>query len=107
MRAEVERNTAAGSDAWTGPAAPAFTPLATIPCWMWWQSGRELRDGTKTAGVDDARAMMPLGSDIAEGDEIARVTDRSGSEIIAGRFRVDAPPQRKHRHIEIVLKRIV
>ena len=49
---------------------------------------------------------IPLGTDITARDEIARVADRRGAVLIAGRLRVEAPPQRKHRHIEVTLKKV-
>ena len=105
MRAEVERNTAADTDAWGGPIAPVFTPLATLACFIWSRQRREVVDGDKTAVIEDLRAMFPLGSGIAERDEIARVTNRLGTEIMAGRFRIEAV-QRKHRHLEAALERV-
>ena len=105
MRAEVERNTAPGDDAWGNPVAPVFTAVATLPCFVWSRARREVVDGKKTAIIEDLRAMFPLGADIAERDEIARVTDRIGTEILAGRFRIEAI-QRKHRHLEAALERV-
>lgn len=106
MRADVERNTASGTDAWNNPVAPSFTALGTYPCWVWSKSGREIVDGEKTAAVEDLRIMLPLGTDVREDDEIARITDRKGTELIPGRLKIDAPPQRKHRHIEAPLQRV-
>lgn len=106
MRAEVERNTAAGTDAYGHPIAPVFTPLATMPCFVWSKQSRQIVDGDKTAVIEDLRAIFPLGADLAEGDEIARVTDRRESEIIPGRLRIDAVPQRKHDHLEAALRRV-
>ena len=106
MRADVERNTAAGTDAYGGPVAPAFTVLGTFACFVWSRQGRVITDGDKTAVVEDLRAIFPLGTDIQETDEIVSVKDRRGVEIIAGRLRVDAPPQRKHRHLEAALERV-
>ena len=106
MRAELERNTAAATDPHGHPVAPNFTPLATLPCWVWSRQAREVIDGDKTAVIEDLRALFPAGADVAEGDEIARVTDRRGVVLFAGRLRVDAAPQRKVRHLEAALKRV-
>ena len=105
MRAEVERNTAAGTDPHGHPVAPFFTALATVPCWVWSKQARVAVDGDKTAVIEDLRALFPVSADIVEGDEIARVTDRRGA-VLFGRLRVDAPPQRKVRHLEAALKRV-
>jgi hypothetical protein len=107
MRAEVERNTASGTDAWGNPVAPDFTALhAALPCFAWSNSSRELVDGAKTAMIEDLRAMFALDADIAEGDEIVAISDRAGNVIIAGRLKVEGPVQRKHTHLEAALRRI-
>lgn len=107
MRAEVERNTASGTDAWGSPVAPSFTALhAALPCFVWSRSSRELVDGQKTAMIEDLRAMFAKGADIAEGDEIVSVTERDGTVIIAGRLKVEGPVQFKHSHLECALQRI-
>ena len=105
MRADIERNTASGTDAHGGPVAPVFTAVATVPCWVWSRSRREAVDGVKTALVEDLRALFPLGADVAERDEIAKVTDRQGAELLSGRFRIEAL-QRKHGHVEAALLRV-
>lgn len=106
MRALVERNVAAGSDPHGNPVAPVFAPLATLPCFVWSTASRELVGDERTAMIEDMRALFALGADIDEGDEIARVTDRRGAEIIPGRLRVEGPAQRKHSHVEVALRRV-
>lgn len=106
MRAVVERNTASGTDAWGNPAAPSFAALATYACFVWSSRAREIRDGDKTAEIEELRVMFPLGTDIQAGDEISSVQDRRGATLIAGRLRIEAPPVRKHRHIEAPLRRV-
>lgn len=105
MRAAVERNGASATDAYGHPVAPVFAAHATLACFVWSKQRREIVDGTKTAMVEDLRAVFPLGADLQEADEIASVTDRRGTELMAGRFRIDGL-QRKHRHIEAALVRI-
>lgn len=107
MAARIERNTASGTDAWGNPAAPVFTVLHNaLPCFVWSKTSRDLIDGTKTAMIEDLRAMFPLGADLAEGDEIAEVTLRDGTIIIVGRLKIEGPVQFKHNHIEAALQRI-
>lgn len=106
MRADVERNQATGTDAYGGPVAPDFQPLATIACFIWSKMSRELVDGDKTAMVEDVRGLFPLGADLTEHDEIARVTDRRGTVIVPGRLRVEGPVQHKHTHLEAALRRV-
>lgn len=106
MRAEVERNNVAGTDAYGHPLPASFVPLGTYPCFAWSRQSRAVVDGGKTALVEDLRAIFPRGTDIREGDEIVRITDRKWVEIVAGRLRVDATPQAKTRHLEVALKRV-
>jgi len=106
-RAEIERNTATGTDDWGGAAVPQFTALhAALPCFVWSRSSRELVDGGKTAMIEDLRGMFAKDADIAEGDEIVEVTDRAGNTIVAGRLKIEGPPQFKHSHLEAALQRI-
>ncbi|MDF1778738.1 MAG: hypothetical protein P1V13_22170 [Rhizobiaceae bacterium] len=106
MRAAVERNVATGTDPHGGPVAPVYAALATLPCFIWSKSSRELVGDTRTAMIEDMRAMFALDADIAEDDEISAVADRQGNAIIAGRLRVEGPVQRKHTHLEAALKRV-
>lgn len=107
MRAAVERDQAVAVDDWGGKVAPDFQSIGDpLPCFIWSNSSRELVDGSKTAMIEDMRALFALGADIAEGDEIASVTDRAGTEIIPGRLKVEGPVQRKHTHLECALQRI-
>lgn len=108
MRATVQRNTATGTDAHGNPVVPVFAEIATSPlaCFVWSNTSRELVGDDRTAMIEDMRAMFKLGADIAEGDEIASVANRSGVAIIPGRLRVEGPVQRKHTHLEAALKRV-
>ncbi|MFQ5775860.1 MAG: hypothetical protein ACE5GS_15160 [Kiloniellaceae bacterium] len=105
MRADVERNTATGTDAYGHPVAPVFAAVATIPCWVYSRTRREVANGVKTALVEDLRALFARDADVRERDEIARVADRQGNELLAGRLRIEAL-QRKPGHIEAVLERV-
>ncbi len=106
MRAIVQRNTAAGNDAWGQPVAPAWSTVATLPCFAWSNQSRELVDGDKSAMLEDMRIMVSLGADLREDDELTAITDRRGTVIIPGRLKVDGPVQRKHTHQEAALKRV-
>lgn len=107
MRAAIERNTAAGTDAWNNPVAPVFAPTGDpVACFIWSNQSRDVVDGRKSALVEDLRAMFALGADVAANDEIASVTDRKGNVIIAGRLRVLGPVQFKHTHVECALERL-
>lgn len=106
MRAAVERNSATGSDPHGNPVAPVYTPHAMLNCFVWSKSSRELVGDERTAMIEDMRALFALDADIAEDDEIARVTDKAGTTIIDGRLRVEGPVQRKHTHLEAALRRV-
>ncbi len=106
MRAHVERDQATATDSWGQPVAAAFAPIAVVKCFAWSPSGREIADGDKSAQLLDMRAMFALGADVREDDEIARITDRRGAVITAGRLKVDGPVQHKHTHLEANLRRI-
>lgn len=107
MRALIERNQAAGDDAWGQPVAPVYQPVGEpLPCFAWSNSSRELVDGSKTAMIEDMRAMFALSADVREDDEIASITDRVGTELIPGRLKIEGPVQRKHTHLEAALRRI-
>ncbi|MED5546198.1 MAG: hypothetical protein VYD90_13190 [Pseudomonadota bacterium] len=107
MRAVVERKTATGKDAWGAPIGGVFTPVGEpVACFIWSKQSRELVDGAKTALIEDVRGLFALGADLQAGDEIASVTDRKGTVLIAGRLKVEGPPQFKHNHIEAALQRI-
>lgn len=105
--ARIERDTATGEDSWGNPLPPVFTVLHNaLACFVWSRASRELVDGSKTAMIEDLRAMFPLGADVAEGDELVEVTDRAGQVIIAGRLKIEGPVQFKHNHLEAALQRI-
>lgn len=107
MRAEVERNAAAGTDPYGQPLPADYQPLhAALACFVWNRQAREVVDDDKTAVVEDLRALFPKGADIAVTDEIVAVKDRQGNVLFPGRLRIDAVPQYKHRHQEAVLKRV-
>lgn len=108
MRALVERNQATATDDWGGEVAPDFQSTGDpLPCFIWSNREAAIVDGQKTAMIGDMRAMFAIGADIAEGDEIASVTTRSGIEIIPGRLSVEGEVQFKHTHLEADLRRIV
>jgi hypothetical protein len=106
MRAQVERDQATGKDAWGQPVAPDFQPIGDpLPCFAWTPSARDLVDGSKSAQIEDVRAMFALGADIAEHDQLSAITSRAGAVLFAGRLKVEGPVQFKHNHLEVALVR--
>jgi hypothetical protein len=108
MRAHVERNVAAGTDAWGQPVAPNYQPHGNpLPCFVWSPGAREIHDGDKNAQLTELRGLFALGADLNENDEIAQVTDRVGKVLwFGGRLKVEGPVQFKHTHLEAALRRI-
>lgn len=107
MLARVERNTATGTDSWGNPVAPAFTVLHNaLPCFVYSKTARDLKDGAKTAEIEDLRIMVGRDADLQAGDQITTVMDRLGRELIPGRLSVEGPVQFKHTHREAALQRI-
>ena len=107
MLALVERNQAITTDGWGQPDTPDFVSTgAALPCFIYSTGTSQIEDGQKIAPIEDLRIMCALGADLRDDDEIASVTDRRGTEIILGRLKVMGPPQRKHTHVEAVLRRI-
>ena len=79
----------------TGAGAPVS--LSALPC-HWW-AGRETRinEEGKLLSVAHHRMMVPLGSDITEGDRVTRILDNRGETIIESVMRVlSALPRRDH-----------
>lgn len=106
MRAAIERDQATGKDAWGNPVAPDFASIGELPCFVWSNTAREIRDGKKGAQVEELRAMRALDADVKPEDEIVAVTDRRGTVLFAGRLKVLGPVQFKHTHRESALQRI-
>ncbi len=105
MRAEIERDTASGTDDFGHPFKPDFTALATIPCWAWSSTERLVVDGDKVANIEAFKAMFPKGADVAEGDEIVNIRDRRKAILFAGRFAIETI-QFKHDHLEADLEAV-
>ncbi|MCQ4575415.1 MAG: head-tail adaptor protein [Candidatus Brocadiales bacterium] len=105
LRADVERNQETGVDGTNQPLKPDWQALATVACWVYSKARREVVDGKKVAVVEDLRAMVPLSTDITEKDKIAQIIDRSGNVIYAGPLGIESV-QRKHTHLELMLKAV-
>ncbi len=106
MRAEIERSTSSGKDAWGQPVASVFEHFCTVACFAWTPSAREIKDGNKVAAVEDVRMLLPLSSEVTENDEVAEITNKRGDVLFEGRFRVEGPVQFKHTHREAALVRV-
>lgn len=106
MRAMVERNVATGVDNWGHPVAPVFQPHAVVPCFAYTPASKDVIDGDKVATMQDVRIMFAIGIDIKAADEISAITNKAGSILFAGRFRIEGPVQYKHNHVEASLRKV-
>lgn len=107
MRAQVERDRAAGSDGWGQRPAPDFQPVGEpLPCFVWSVSSRADVTAERSASVEQLRGLFPAGADLQDRDELASVTDRAGTVLHHGRLRVEGRPQFKHTHLEADLRGI-
>lgn len=108
MIAYVERGTSTGKDAWNMPVVANFQPLAEVPCFAYSKSGRDVVDGKKDVVVQDMRMMFGLGVDIREGDQVAKITDRSPARkiLFRGPMRIEGAVEFKHNHQEAALVRV-
>lgn len=106
MRAQLQRNSATGTDPRGQPLPAVWTTIGTLRCFIWSKASRELVDGDKTAMVEDVRGLFALGTDLRDGDRLVSVTDLGGTVLIPGPLAVEGPSQHKHTHLEAALRRI-
>jgi hypothetical protein len=106
MRAQLQRNSATGTDPRGQALPPVWTTAGTLRCFVWSKASREVVDGDKTAMIEDVRGLFALGTDITEGDRLVAVTDLGGVVRIAGPLEVEGPVQHKHNHLEAALRRV-
>jgi len=104
-RCEIQRNTAAGTDAEGNPVAPTFTTLvASQPCRFWHGSpDREVIDDDRSVVVEQLRMFMPLNADITEADQIDGVKDRAAVDLHVGVLNIRSVVRRPS-HLELELQ---
>ena len=104
-RCTIQRDQAEADD-WGNPGPPDWqTHLEDVRCRFWVPTGQEdIAAGTTIAAVDDARLIVPLGTDVTTSDRIQSVTAR-GAELVPGPLTIRAVLPRAD-HIELVLKRV-
>jgi len=103
MRAVVERASYA-LDPWGLPGLPTWNShIASLACYSWANTGKEIIDGDKTAVMTDRRMIVPLGTDIVEDDRITDVEDRLGVSIFPHLMRIEAVLRRED-HIELTIE---
>lgn len=106
MRAHLERNVATAKDSWGAPVEPDFQPVEIEPCFVWSTMTRDVEDGRKDVVIEDVRIMLSLSTEALDHDEIALITDRQGTVLFPGRWRIEGGVQFKHNHREAALRRV-
>jgi hypothetical protein len=105
MRADLENNTASGTDAYGNPIPPVWATYATVACRVYSKVRNEVIDEDKTALIETIRALFPLNADVSESYRIANVKDRLGTVLFAGPLAIQTIQRRKD-HKEAMLERI-
>jgi hypothetical protein len=104
-RANLERNTTSGDDAWGQPLPPTWTPMPPpVPCWLYTTAKREIVQNQGILVVEDIRAWFPLDADVQHGDRLAMVTDRLGQTLWPGPLEI-LTVIRRPDHVEALLER--
>jgi hypothetical protein len=106
-RAVIERDMAVGEDDWGQSGTPDWRiHLHDLPCAAWFEAGREVIDGAKTAVIEDRKVIVPLDTDVTEKDRVARITDRRGKEtIFEGPARIESVGRRRD-HLALMLEAV-
>jgi hypothetical protein len=72
-----------------------WSSIATdIRCFAWYVSGVMVSTSTGTKVVDTRMVMVPLATDIHEGDRLKSVTSKNGQVLFDGPLMVDAVGER-------------
>lgn len=103
----IERDANAGiPNNWGNQTTPNWQPhLIDVPCRAWAEAGREtVTNSTTVVVVEDARLIVPLGTDVTEQDRVASVSFR-GATTMAGPLGIRAVLTHQD-HIEIVLVKV-
>jgi hypothetical protein len=76
-----------------------------IPCRLWYSTGREVIDGTKSAPIEDRRMIVPVDTDVNVADRVAKVTNRRGTLLYDGPMRIESVGRRQD-HLELMLEAV-
>lgn len=104
-RTTIERNTPA-SDGGGGYTESWSTIASSQPCHAWYISTDEPVTSDRPGTIDTRAILMPLGTDIHEGDRLLSVTNRTGTKtIFDGPLSVDAVGERPD-HLRLTTRKI-
>jgi hypothetical protein len=105
-RTTIERYAPGSTDDWGNPSPGSWSTLtAGVACWFWSDAEREAVGPTDTRVVEDARAIMPRGTDVREADRLNGVTERDGTLVRAGLLQIESVVNRRD-HLEVLLRGI-
>jgi hypothetical protein len=105
-RARVERFVIGGTDAFNMKLPPVWQTITSVqPCWLWTRTRRLMSDLQGLVTLEDTRALFPPGADIKEGDRLSGITDRLGTGLWSGAYRVDVLTRRPD-HLEALLAKV-
>lgn len=108
-RATVERNTQAdpNPDGHLGPAEWEALDDA-LACFLHYRPAslarRESAQVARTAVVEEAVLLAPIGADVTEADRINGVEDRAGNVLLAGIANIRSVLPIRRSHVEITLE---
>jgi hypothetical protein len=106
QRCTIERNANAdATDDWQTPPPPAWAPhLQEQPCRAWISGHRPVsHEGTLTAVLIELSMLVPLGTDVTDGDRVNGITLR-GEPVHEGPLTIHAVLERRD-HLELILSK--
>lgn len=110
QQAPIERDTAT-TDAFGGETKSKREVVETVRCRFWWwrESGsrspsKEYATPQRTINFTGGGVLLPVGTDVRDGDHVKEIQDPGGGTLIEGPFRVIAVEQTED-HLEAALMR--
>lgn len=103
-RTAIERDTLT-TDGGGGFTEQWDTSSADVRCRAWYQAGQYLVLEGRPQMIDVRIVLVPLGTDVKEGDRLPAVTDRKGKVIFDGPLMVDAVGEFPD-HLRLTTRRI-
>lgn len=101
-RCATQRNANIGTDdGYNNPLPPAWVDeLDDVPCRAWVSGHETVSTAGDVSVVVETKLVVPVGTDIVEGDRIVSVT-RDGAEVQPGPLSVHAVLRRRD-HLEVI-----
>lgn len=110
MRVDVQRDTnhdADAQNAWGNDYTPSWaTHTASLSCYAWYDGRRDresIFDGSKQVEKMPLKVLVPLDSDLTPDDRLSSITDRKGTVLFLGPFKIDSLGNRPdHRILHVM-----